>query len=212
MEISKLNKICLTFIVPLTLIGCATSSFKYTPPSTGHQIENSIQIEEEFEVVWDRLVKSLASDFFVINNIEKNSRIINVSFFSSKPTDFVDCGNTTRQFSNARGKKTYSYNPADPARYTFSNDQGHMFNAVRSSKLNGRTNIYLAPSNTGTLLNVNTKYVVDVKIKYFNASNQPAGVDEFTFDFSTKNKYVLEDGVTCVAKGNLERKIVNYAK
>ena len=86
-----------------------------------------------------------------------------------------------------------------------------MFNAVRSSKLNGRTNIYLAPSSEGALLTINTKYVVDVKVKYFNVHNQSAGQDEFTFDFSTKNKYTSEDGVTCVAKGNLERKIIGYA-
>ena len=209
-----MKKINIIFISLITLSGCATSNMNYLPPSTSNKIEHSVQINEDFEVVWDRLVKNLASDFFVINNIEKNSRIINVSFSASKPSDFVDCGNTTREFSNARGKNTYSYDPADPTRYTFANKQGHMFNAVRTSKLNGRTNIYLAPSSTGTLLTVNTKYVVDVKIKYFNVNNQSTGNNEFTFDFSTKNKYISEngDGVVCTARGNLEQKIIGYAK
>lgn len=149
-----------------------------------------MKIDEAFEVVWDCLVKNLASDSFVINNIEKDSRIINVSFSSSKPTEFVDCGNTTRTFSNARGKKTYSYKTEGSARYTYSNDQSEAFNVVRSAKLNGRKNIYLAPLSDGTLLNINTKYVVDVKVKYFSfAGNQAAGEDEFTFDFSTKKIY-----------------------
>ncbi|MBT4732909.1 hypothetical protein HOB87_13200 [Candidatus Woesearchaeota archaeon] len=206
-----MKKINIVFICLITLSGCATSSLNYSPPSTSYTIKHSVQINEDFEVVWDRLVKNLASDFFVINNIEKNSRIINVSFSASKPTDFVDCGITTREFSNASGKYTYSYDPADPTKYSFANKQGHMFNAVRTSKLNGRTNIYLAPSETGTLLTVNTKYVVDVKIKYFNVNNQSAGNDEFVFDFSTKRKY--EDGeMVCTARGNLEDKILGYAK
>ena len=91
-----MKKINIVFICLITLSGCATSSLNYSPPSTSYTIKHSVQINEDFEVVWDRLVKNLASDFFVINNIEKNSRIINVSFSASKPTDFVDCGITTR--------------------------------------------------------------------------------------------------------------------
>jgi hypothetical protein len=78
--------------------------------------------------------------------------------------------------------------------------------------LTGRTNIYLAPSSEGALLTINTKYVVDVQVKYFNVQNQSAGQHELTFDFSTKNKFTNEDGLICVAKGNLERKIIDYAR
>ncbi|MGY0626870.1 MAG: hypothetical protein ACW7DS_14280 [Paraglaciecola chathamensis] len=204
-----LKKLSLALLLA-SLMGCATSSFTYAPPKE-RSITKQIKINEEFDVVWDRLVRNLASDFFVINNIEKNSRIINVSFSSSAPTSYVDCGITTRHFSNARGENTYTYNPADSSKYTLTNDQGALFNAIRTSKLDGRSNIYLAPSGTGSQLTVNTKYVVDVNVKYFDVSNMPSGNDNFTFDFSTKEKYE-KDGVICMATGSLEQKIIDYSK
>ena len=76
----------LTLILILILGGCATSSINYTPPEIT-KIDNQVTIDEDFEIVWDRLVKNLASDFFVINNIEKSSRIINVSFSTNRSTE-----------------------------------------------------------------------------------------------------------------------------
>ena len=126
----------------------------------------------------------------------------------------MSCGRSVREFSNARGKNIYEYDPSETTRYTFTNDMGHMFNAVRSSKLSGRANIYLAPAGSGTDLSVNTKYIVDVDVKYYNASNQAAGSDKFSFDFSTKTPYVepTEGSVKCVARGNLEQRVIDYAK
>ncbi|WP_147411169.1 hypothetical protein [Pseudomonas cavernicola] len=203
-------KTSLSVLLLTSLAGCATSSYTYAPPKE-HTITKQIIINEDFDAVWDRLVRNLASDFFVINNIEKNSRIINVSFSSTTPSSYVDCGITTRKFSNARGDNTYAYNPADSSKYTLTNDQGALFNAIRTSKLDGRSNIYLAPSGTGTLLTVNTKYVVDVNVKYFDVNNLPGGNDNFTFDFSTKEKYE-KDGISCTAIGNLEQKIIDYSR
>jgi hypothetical protein len=39
----------------------------------------------------------------------------------------------------------------------------------------------------------------------------PGGNDNFTFVFSTKEKYE-KDGVTCMATGSLEQKIIDYSK
>jgi hypothetical protein len=64
----KYNTLLLCFA--LLLSGCATSSLSYNKPYE-EIIENSVVVNEKFEIVWDRLVKNLSSDFFVINNIEK---------------------------------------------------------------------------------------------------------------------------------------------
>lgn len=192
--------------------GCATSSLDYIPPPV-KQVENQVTVNAPFDEVWERLVKNLASDFFVINNIEKNSRIINVSFSSSSPQDFVSCGLSIREFSNARGKKTYQYDPASSARYTLTDNSGAVFNAVRTAKLNGRTNIYVAPSDMGsTIISVNTKYIVEVGQSFFNLQNQSAGSQNFTFDFSTKQHQQVSDRVICAANGSLEKKILDYAR
>lgn len=198
----------------LCLSGCATSKVDYTPPQPV-KVENQVVVQEPFELVWDRLVRNLASDFFVINNIEKSSRIINVSVSSTKPTDFVDCGVSVREFSNAAGKRNYRYDPSESTQYTVANDMGHLFNVSRSGRLEARANIYVAPEGKNTtIVTSNAKYVVDVKMQAWNVYNQPAGADDFSFIFSTKEPYVetTPNGVTCVPRGNLEQRILDYAK
>ena len=202
----------LVCILAVAAAGCATSKLNYTPPVL-ETVHNQVVVDAPFEEVWDRLVKNLASDFFVINNIEKSSRIINVSFSTNNPSDFVTCGLTSREFSNARGTQQYQYDPASSAQYTFTDVKGMLFNASRTSRLNGRTNVYVAPDDSGgTMVSVNAKYVVDVSLSFTNVYNQPAGAQNVSFDFSTKQPQVKTDGVTCIAKGNIEAKILGYAR
>ncbi len=59
----------------MVLTGCATSTFNYSPPLET-KIQNTKQVDLPFDTVWDQLVKQLSTDFFVINNIDKNSRLM----------------------------------------------------------------------------------------------------------------------------------------
>lgn len=192
----------------LVLMGCATSTQNYTPPSAP-TIQNSKQVAQSFEITWDKLVKQLSSDFFVINNIDKNSRLINLSFTSQKPSEFVDCGRSLRTFKNARGEQTYDYVTADPAAFTTTNKEGLAFNIRRTPKLEGRTNIYVAPEGSGTIVTVNTKYVVNVQISATSLDGRPAGTENVTWDFSTKQGQLGE--IKCYATGAIERRILSLA-
>ncbi|WP_028112947.1 hypothetical protein [Ferrimonas kyonanensis] len=197
----------------LALSGCASSTLTYTQPELA-PVTNQVVIDQPFDQVWDRLVRNLASDFFVINNIEKSSRIINVSFSSASPTDYVSCGHSLRQLNNAQGTQIFEYDPAASTAFPFTNDHGLLFHAQRATRLEGRTNIYLAPEGTGTLLSVNTKYVVKVNIDYSNSSKQFLRRDDLTFDFSTRSPY-REGGVNglqCAANGALEQRVMDYAR
>ncbi|MGB2741867.1 MAG: hypothetical protein WBC60_15075 [Cognaticolwellia sp.] len=196
------------------LVSCAKSTLNYTPPSN-NKITNSIELSESFDNVWKKLVRKLSSDFFVINNIEKESNIINVSFSVNRPSDFVDCGISTREFSNARGKNNYNYNPADPANYTMTNGQGEVFNVNRFSSLEGVANIYIADEGNKTIVSVNARYIIKGGAKYFNVYNQPAGQSDWTFNLSTNQPYSdvsSKDSVVCVSKGVIESKILEYVK
>ena len=205
------RRVLLVVALILVTTGCVTSSFNYTPPAIT-EVDNQIIIGDPFDEVWDRLVKNLASDFFVINNIEKNSGIINVSFSSNTPTEFVSCGVSVRKFTNDWGTQVYEYDPSSSTQYTLGNILS-VRDVVRDTRLDGRTNIYVAPSDEGgTTVSVNTKYVVDVTLSYTDVYHKPAGGENFTFDFSTKQPQVTSDGITCVAKGNLEDKILDYAR
>ena len=191
----------------LLFSGCATSTFNYVPP-TETKIQNTKQVSQSFDVIWDRLVRQLSSDFFIINNIDKNSRLINLSFTSQRPSEFVDCGRTARTFKNARGEQNYAYNSADSSSFSGTIGSGNAFNYRRNPKLEGRTNIYVAPEGSGTVVTVNTKYVVAVNVSAFSLDGRPAGSESITFDFSTKQG--LTGGqVTCYALGSIERRILS---
>ncbi len=214
----QLSKIIAALIVSVVLSGCATSDMSHTSPKN-YSINNSIEVKNDFDVVWDRLVKKLASDFFVINNIEKESRLINVSFSSSTPSQFIDCGKTNRTFTNLRGKQFYEYVTADSVNYAITFDKGGAYNAVRKTRLEGRSNVYVAPIRGGTTISVNTKYVWSIKIVYSDLLGRPAGTEEYTHDFTTKQPLDQAETVKgiiyrlrCATNGNLENRILNYAR
>ncbi len=196
--------------VSSVVTACATSSSTYTPPSA-LEIVNSKFVQKPFEEVWDGLVKQLSSDFFVINNIDKNSRLINLSFSSQRPSDFVDCGLTKRTFSNAGKDQSYSYKTVDSATFVTTNTQGLGFNVRRSSRLEGRTNIYVAPEKDGTNVTINTKYVVSINITAIDFNGRAAPTQSLIFDPSTKQSYSDGD-VTCFAIGTIEERILRAAR
>ena len=196
----------------LLVTGCATSTVTYTPPSVG-PVDNSKSVSVPFDQLWDRLVKNLASDFFVINNIEKNSRIINVSFSAQQPSKYVDCGRTYRTFKNARGEQSYSYESADSSSYSLAYGNG-AFNVQRGTRLEGRTNIYVAPEGNGSVVTVNTKYVLNIDITAVPLGGGFPSKQSVIADFSTKTPYsntVGNDTIVCKATGTIERQILKMA-
>lgn len=201
-----MRKILGLVAIAASISGCATSSVDYRPP-TGSAIVNTKKVSKNFDKAWDDLVRQLSADFFVINNIDKSSRLINVSFSSSHPSEFIDCGSTTRRFKNARGEQVYNYLPADSSQFVVVNDQHIAFNAARATKLEGRVNVYVAPSQDGTDISVNTKYVFTVDFKAVGFDGRPGGTQSATFDFSTKSPH-SSPALTCFAKGSLESKIL----
>src|SRR3546814_17893451 len=84
----------------LLTAGCAAQAdLNYRKP-TQPSLTNSRTVNAGFEETWDRLVRNLSSEFFVINNIEKEFRIINVSFQTEAPDRYVDCGVTHRTYTS----------------------------------------------------------------------------------------------------------------
>ena len=113
----KISLIIASLLV-INLLGCATmtSSYDYMPPKKAIY-DNESFIDRPFEVVWDELVKKISKSFYVINNIEKASRIINLSFSTDTPVEYVDCGETTREYGKTPNISTYTYSVAEPSSY-----------------------------------------------------------------------------------------------
>jgi hypothetical protein len=217
-------------VLAACLSGCVTpgnSKLDYLPPVAATSLSNEVSVAEPFDTVWDRLVGRLATGFFVINNIDKASRLINVSFSSDSPERYVDCGRSTREFAFGAEQKTYAYQVAADSRYKATATWGPYNNLPsvaeisRDTSLDGRLNVYVAPAATGaTKVSVNVKYILRITTSgagtAYNAFGAPA--QQFSVPSSsseiafTTMESATKDSITCHATGELERTILDMTQ
>lgn len=220
-------------LMAIFITGCATqgiSSFKSTN-NAPIQINNEIVVSKPQSQVWDILVKELSKSFYVINNIDKESRIINISFSSSSPSEYVDCGKTHRTYTQGDKTETYDYDVAGPAIFkiaTVRQEHPSFANYIiirREPILDGRSNVYVAPDekdNGKTIMTVNTRYVWTIKVKgeafaqhangnVFSRGRLPEETSTVTFNTNKYGQHEMGDGskITCFSKGKLEKDILD---
>ena len=214
--------------------GCATqgvSTRTYTDPQPT-KIYNEVTIPQPSSEVWDILVKHLSKSFYVINNIDKASRIINVSFSSSSPEQYIDCGRTYRTYTVGDKTDVYDYQTAASSYYQMATPMqphpafSYYLKVRRETSLEGRSNIYVAPSEKDpniTIITVNTRYIWTSKVKALDIQEHSTGnivrstpMPEETISvmFNTNEPGQHRDirtgeTISCVSKGRLEREILN---
>ncbi len=230
---------CLLVVGALfALSSCATvgnNSVSYIEPPSDGLPNNTEVIDQPFNAVWDKLVGELSSSFFVINNIDKESRLINISFISKEPEKYIDCGVTKRRFSFGKENRDYSYKVSESSSYKYAGKWGvyqnlpSIFDIHRNTSLEGRINIYVAPvSGDKTKVSVNIRYILTSKVTGtatgYNAFGQFVRKDTLppsshTCSFNTKEvsheNWGTDDNpayVTCVSAGTLERKLLKMAQ
>src|ERR1035437_6283960 len=78
-------------LLPLLFVGCGIVQISkdYTPPSKKNKIINKTIINGSKDVVWKKVISNLSQNFFVVNNLDKESGFINVSY-SGDPEEYVD--------------------------------------------------------------------------------------------------------------------------
>lgn len=78
-------------LIALLLSGCATA--QYTPPTSMSQKNRFTQtLDETFDDAWKRLVSYASKSFYSIENFEKDSGLMTLSFSLSSFDEYVDCG------------------------------------------------------------------------------------------------------------------------
>lgn len=221
-------------ILIVLLTGCATqgiSTFKYIPNAPTTTI-NELTISEQHSKVWDNLVKELSKSFFIINNIDKESRIINISFSTTTPSDYVDCGKSYRTYSQYGKTDVYEYNTANSAIFkeaTIRQIDPVFANYIivhRETELEGRSNVYIAPNENDknlTTVSVNTRYIMTFKRKgelyaegvsgeAFLQSNIPEKISSVSFNTNRPSTSLKEDPISCFSTGRLEKEILDFNK
>lgn len=224
----------LTLVVSVLLIhGCATQGkntldYQKNPPIT---VANEIVVKDSYSAVWDKLVKELSKSYYVINNIDKESRIINMSFSSTSPSKYIDCGTTVRTYTQSDKTEKFAYEVASSSTYKMATprqpDPKFYYYSIikRTTNLEGRSNIYLAPDEgdkSKTRVAVNTRYILSITnsgnvfvenlagrvINSAPISAEPPHTIAFNTNKPNLDESGSSDSVTCFGKGHLETEIL----
>jgi hypothetical protein len=204
------NMIKLAMLLTLLISGCATLS--YSPPAGGSRGENVATRPPSREAFWKLFVSNLSGEFFVINNLDKETGLINVSY-SGDPEQFVDCGLITitspdnRQFPASRGSESYNLSSGI-----------HLFRISRQMELQGRVNIIVQePEPSSTRVLVNTRYTLARRSTATDMQGRQsaAHTDSVSFNYGQDGTFPPlgnYPAVTCRSTGNLERHIITTAQ
>ena len=92
------------FLLSLTMIillsSCAVEKKKltenvgkYVPPNINNtNFENSVITNKNFDETWTSLTDFVNDSFFKVENLDKDSGLLTLSFGSNEPENFIDCG------------------------------------------------------------------------------------------------------------------------
>jgi hypothetical protein len=227
--------ISLIFIGSCASVSMPLSTINYSPPLENY-IENKVIINAPFDETWDKLVSGLSETFYVINNIDKESRLLNVSFsVKDKPSLYTDCGITARTFDFVGDIRKFRYEVADSSTYFWHSDTPPNPNifyveAFRDTSLSGRSNIYVAPNDENTTtVSVNVRYSHLTKLSWdsylyavlyrthdkITSAGRQYQPDLESVDFNTNSPLPAnapEDRYLCVPTGKFENDIIDIVR
>lgn len=204
-------------LVGLLLAGCAGKVDYVRPTAQPNAANNSKVIERPREAVWNSSVPELGKQFFVINNLDKSSGLINVSY-NGNPEKYIDCGRVTSYVKNARGERTYDFSGASAQQQYEVMENNGLFNVNRRMSLEGRVNlIFEEVTPNQTRVTANTRYVVQRQFTITAAANNipRSGSDSISFNSGSSGAFApAKNGqaTECVATGALEREILSAIK
>ena len=163
----KVVNIVVSVVLALTLSSCMTAN--YTKPTHKDTKEQyTLTVQKNFDTVWSQLIQYSASTFFAIDNYEKDSGLITLSFGASKPSEFITGGHWV----------------ASSQAVNFDGDYVDYMSTYNNGTLNGKMNIVVtAVSETESSVTVNARYIFTTPTK----RNQYAVAPGTTWSFDTGN-------------------------
>ncbi len=201
-----------TLIFAVGLAGCA-GQLDYSPPAVGSvDVANSKIVNRGFESVWASAIPGIAESFFVINNLAKDSGIINVTY-NGDPEQFLDCGMFRSTVTNARGTRVYEF-PGASAFQTYEvmdPSEGILLTRIqRQLSLEGRENIlFESVDDSHTKVSVYVRYVVTLEGTITDVNGYSHSYQR-TVNFSTGDgpHAFTPHHTVCKSNGQFERNIL----
>ena len=175
-------------------------------------------VERTRDAVWAASIPELSKQFFVINNLDKASGLMNISY-TGDPERYIDCGRIVSYVKNANGERTYDFAGAKAQqRYEVMLPGAGLFYLDRRMSLEGRVNLIFEEAGaTVTRVTANTRYVVTRTQVIRNAANNiPQNVtDSISFNSSSGASFPMNTqglSAECVSTGALEQEILSAIK
>lgn len=155
-------KTLLPIAAALLLAGCVSGNTHYEPAGAGDaKATNSKTVNKPREEVWAAAVPALGKQFYVINNVDKGSGLINLTFSASNPDHYVDCGQFTVTVEGPRPSNvSFSGASADERYQAFLQGSGLAY-IHRKMALDGRVNLIFEEAGPRTTrVTANVRYTL----------------------------------------------------
>lgn len=202
-------------LLTIGLVACAGKVGYIRPSAQTAPGQNTKLIQKPREVVWATSVPALSKQFFVINNLDKSSGLINLSY-AGDPEKYIDCGRITSFVKNAQGERTYDFAGAKAQQnYEIMNAGVGLFFLDRRMSLEGRVNLIFEEVDTNTTrVTANTRYVVNrTQIVRAAAGGFPkSSTDSISFNSGSSAPFPANqrgEFAECAARGVLEQEVLS---
>ncbi len=204
-------------VVAALTCGCVATT-KYTEP-TEAAVANVKTVERPRAQVWDAVVPELAKSFFVINNVDRSSGLINVSY-SGNPRSYVDCGRVVIENATPQRPRVEFDGAAPSVTYEAIVPAGLLVargTMQRSMALEGRVNLVLEEDGpTRTRVTANVQYVLSRRLtatgQYGGSSQQ---VDTASFTSRSVGEFASagsQPPLRCRSTGEIERQVLELVR
>ena len=164
----KILRALLTICFVIFISGCVSATYE-KPSHINEKDKYSVVLQRDFDTVWKQLIQYSAGTFFAIDNYEKDSGLITLSFGSSNPSKFVTGGH-------------WSMKGARP----FEGDYVDYLSQFYNGTLKGKMNIVvISESSTKTMVKVNARYIFTIpaiREQYVNVPMQSWSFDTGSCD------------------------------
>ena len=96
-----MKRILSSLIMTILLSSCSVEKEKltenigkYVPPNIDDiNFKNSVTTNKNFDDIWTSVIDFVNDSFFKIENLDKDSGLLTLSFGSKETENFIDCGN-----------------------------------------------------------------------------------------------------------------------
>ncbi len=208
-------RVFLIALAATVLAGCAGKIDYIRPTTQMTPGQNSKLIQKPREVVWATSVPALSKQFFVINNLDKSSGLINLSY-SGDPEKYIDCGRIKSFVKNAQGERTYDFAGAKAQQsYEIMNPGVGLFFLDRRMSVEGRVNLIFEEVDANTTkVTANTRYVVNrtQAVRSAGGGFPQNSSDSISFNSGGSAPFPANqrgEFAECAARGVLEQEVLS---